>query len=127
MRAACCLLKCDMFSFLIAWALSATALIVSANIFQGVRLQGDFADALWISAGYSILGFFLDWLIFGILGVMTLGLGFVFHFVTKLVTAAIVLKITSAMSSRFDIVGFAPALGTAVLLAIASEISHRLA
>lgn len=115
-----------MFSFLISWALSATALIVSSRIFQGVRLQGDFADALWISAGYSILGFFLNWLIFGVLGVMTLGLGFIFHFVTQLVTAAIVLKITSAMSSRFDIVGFLPALGTALLLAIAGEISHRL-
>ena len=116
-----------MIALLVSWALSAAALILASRLFQGVRLKGDFADALWIAAGYAILSFFLSWLIFGLLGVITLGVGFVFHFVTQLVTAAIVLKLTSAMSSRFDIVGFIPAVGTAVLLAIASEISLRFA
>lgn len=116
----------DMVALLVSWGLSALALLVASKIFSGVRLQGDFADALWIAAGYSVLSFFFGWFIFGFLGVVTLGLGFVFWFITQLVTAAIVLKVTSALSSRFDIVGFVPALGTAILLAISSALAQRL-
>jgi putative membrane protein len=115
-----------MIALLVSWVACALALFLSAKIFSGVRLKGDFGDALWIAAVYSIISFFLGWLIFGLLGVVTLGLGFVFFFITQLVTAAIVLKVTSALSSRFDIVGFVPALGTAIMLAIASAFAQRL-
>jgi len=114
-----------MIALLVSWMLCALALLLSARLFSGVRLQGDFADALWIAAGYSLISFLLGWLIFGLLGVVTLGLGFVFRFITQLVTAAIVLKLTSALSSRFDIVGFIPALATAVMLAIASAVAQQ--
>jgi uncharacterized membrane protein YvlD (DUF360 family) len=115
-----------MIALLVSWALSATALLLSSRLFKGVQLKGDFLDALWIAAIYAILSFFLSWFIFGVLGVVTLGLGFLFHFVTQLVTAAIVLKVTAGLSSRFDILGFLPALGTAILLALASEAASRL-
>lgn len=115
-----------MIALIVSWALSAAALLLSARVFSGVSLKGDFADALWIAAIYAVLSFLLSWFIFGVLGVVTLGLGFIFQFITRLVTAAIVVKVTAAMSSRFDVTGFAPALGTAVLLALAGEIGARL-
>ncbi len=114
-----------MISLLVSWVLSAAALFFAARLFDGVRLKGDFGDAMWIAAIYALFSFFFSQLIFGILGVVTLGVGFMFHFVTSLVTAAIVLKITGALSSRFDIRGFLPALGTAVFLAIAREVAER--
>jgi len=116
-----------MLHWLVSWALAAGAIFLSARIFDRVRLAGDFADALWVAAIFSFLSFLLSWLIFGLLGLATLGLGFIFHFVTQLVTAAIVVKLTSALSSRFTVSGFWPALATAVLLAIAAEIAHRIA
>lgn len=116
-----------MLSLLVSWFFAALALWLSSKLFRSVRLEGDFADALWVAALFSILSFLLDWLIFGFLTIASLGLALLFRFVTQLLCAAIVLKITSALSSRFDIRGFLPAVGTAVLLAIASEIAHRVA
>lgn len=115
-----------MLHWLLSWALAAGAIFLSAKIFDRVRLAGDFADALWVAAIFSVLSFLLSWLIFGLLGLATLGLGFFFHFATQLVTAAIVVKLTSALSSRFTVTGFMPALGTALLLAVAAELAHRL-
>ncbi len=115
-----------MLSLAISWVLSAIALLVAGRVFDGVKLKGDLADALWVSAIYAVLSFFLHWFFFVLLGIATLGLGFVFQFVTSLLAAAIVLKATSAVSSRFDITGFAPAVGTAIFLAIASEVAGRI-
>lgn len=115
-----------MVGFIVAWALAALALLLADKIFSGVRLDGDFATALGVAAGYSILQFFLGWFFFGLLGIATLGLGFIFTFATQLVAAAIVLKLTSALSTRFKIVGFFPAIGTAILLALAGELSSRI-
>ncbi len=114
-----------MFGLLLSWALAAGALMLASRVFRGVTLRGDFADALWVAATFSILSFLLSWLLFGVLGVATLGLGFVFHFLTQLVTAAIVLRLTSWFSSRFELEGFVPALGTAFFLAVAGEIGAR--
>jgi len=114
-----------MLAWLVSWALAAGAVLLASKIFDGVKLVGDYADALWVAAIFSLLSYLLHWLIFVVLGVATLGLGFVFHFITQLITAAIVVRLTSAFSSRFTVTGFIPALGTAVLLALAGEIAHR--
>jgi putative membrane protein len=100
--------------------------MLAAKLFDGVRLAGDFADALWVAACFSILSFLLSWLLFGLLGIATLGIGFIFHFITQLVAAALIVRLTSTLSSRFSVTGFVPALGTAVLLALAVELSHRI-
>lgn len=115
-----------MLALIISWVLSAVAILVAGRAFEGVKLTGDLADALWVSAIYALLSLLLHWLFFVLLGLATLGLGFVFQFVTNLLAAAIVLKVTSAISSRFDISGFAPAIGTAIFLAIASEVADRI-
>ncbi len=115
-----------MLELVVSWFFAAAALVLSDRLFKGVQLAGDFATALWVAACYSVLSFFLGWLIFGLLGIATLGIGFVFHFLTQLVAAAIVLKLTSALSSSLTIRGFLPALGAAMLLALGGELAHRL-
>ncbi len=102
------------------------ALLLASSLFEDVRLQGDFASALWVAALFSVLSFFFGWFLFALLGVATLGIGFVFHFVTKLVVAALVLKMTSALSARLTIEGFLPAIGTALMLALASQVGSLL-
>lgn len=114
-----------MIALIISWLFSAGALLLAGRVFERVQLKGDLVDALWVSAIYAVLSFLLHWFFFVLLGIATLGLGFLFHLVTSLLAAAIVLKITSAMSRRFDIDGFAPAVGTAILLALASEVATR--
>ena len=82
--------------------------------------------AVWVAALFALLSFVLHWIFFVLLGVVTLGLGFVFQFITRLVAAALVVKVTGALSSRFDVRGFMPAVGTALLLALGAEISARI-
>jgi len=115
-----------MLDLIVSWILAAAALLLSDRLFDEFELKGDFATALWVAAFYRVLSFLIGWLVFGVLGIATLGIGFIFHFVTEIVAAAIVLRITSALSSRLNIRSFLPALGAAVLLALAGELSHRL-
>jgi uncharacterized membrane protein YvlD (DUF360 family) len=113
-------------AFIVSWALAAAALLVADRLFDGVKLDGDFLTALAVAAGFSILQLLFGWILFVLLGIATLGIGFIFHFALQLVCAAFILKLTSALSRRFSIKGFFPALGTAILLAVAGEISSRL-
>lgn len=115
-----------MISLIVSWMVSAGALMLASRMFDSVRLRGDFADALWVAALYAVLSFVFSWIIFGLLGIATLGLGFVFHLVTKLVTAALVLRMTSGLTQRLDIDGFFPALGVAACMAVAAEVAQRL-
>ena len=115
-----------MLQLIVSWALSAAALLFADRVFDGVKLKGDFADALWVAAVFSVLSFLFGTFFYFLLGVFSLGLGFLFSFVTQLIAAAIVIKMTSALSSRFTVKGFAPALGTAILLALAGALAHQL-
>jgi putative membrane protein len=114
-----------MLHLILSWLLAAGALLLAAAVFDRVKLKGDFADALWVSALFAVLSFLLDWFFFVLLGLATLGLGFIFQFLTHLVAAALIVKLTAALSRRFDVSGFFPAVGTALLLALAAEISGR--
>lgn len=114
-----------MISFVLSWMLAAGAIMVANQVFEKVNLRGDFSDALWVSGLYAVLSWLFGWLFFVVLGLASLGLGFVFSVVTHLVAASLVLKMTSALSSRFTIRGFPAALGTAILLALASELAKR--
>jgi uncharacterized membrane protein YvlD (DUF360 family) len=111
---------------LVSWSLSGCALLLASRLFEGVTLRGDFATALWVAALFAVFSFFLQWFFFVLLALSSLGLGFFFPFVTRILAAAIVLKVTSAMSSRFDIRGIVPSIGTALLLALATELTPRL-
>lgn len=115
-----------MIDLLISWLLSALALMLAARLFKRVHLEGDLGDALWVSALYALLSFFLNWFFFVFLGIATLGIGFIFQTATRLIAAAIIVKMTSALSRRLNVDGFLPALGTAVLLALFGELGSRI-
>ena len=58
------------------------------------------------------------WLIYVVLGIATLGLGFLFSFITRLVVTAIVLLIADKLSKRLTIRGFMPALFASIIVAV---------
>ncbi|MCH2107920.1 MAG: phage holin family protein [Polyangiaceae bacterium] len=115
-----------MLTLLISLLFSALALGLAAGVFKNIRLQGDFATLLMVAAGYQVLNFLLEKLLVGLIGLATLGLGFIFLFATHLVAAALLLRLTAGFSRGFEIKGFPAAFGAAVFLAIASEIAARI-
>ncbi|HEY5958673.1 MAG TPA: phage holin family protein [Polyangiaceae bacterium] len=103
-----------------AWLIHSFALWVTAQFLPGFKVNG-FWGALKVSALFGLLNLLLGWLIYGFIGIASLGLGFLFAFVTRAIVNAILLKLTDAFSDSLDIKGFTPAiLGALCISAIGS-------
>jgi putative membrane protein len=107
---------------LIAWLTVAAGLWLADKLVPDFEVTGDWKSYLLVSAILGVLQFFLGWLLFLMLGVVSLGLGFLFSFVTRLIVSAIVLRIADLLSNRLTIRGFMPALLGAVVLALSSAV-----
>jgi len=98
---------------LLSWLVLSVAVWVTAAILPGFRVNG-FGGAVRVAALFGILNWLLGWLIFVVLGVATLGLGFLLAFITRWIVMALLLKLTDALSSNFKVQSF----GTAVIGAL---------
>ncbi len=108
---------------IISWIAVAFGLWLATKLIPDFEVAGDWKSYAVVAAVFGVLNFFLGWLLFVILGVASLGLGFLFGFVTRLVVSAIVLKIADSVSSRLTIRGFVPALLGALVLALAGSLA----
>jgi putative membrane protein len=108
-------------SLLIAWGTATLGLWLSAKLLDGVRLAS-FGDAVWAGALLGILQWALKVPLWALLGVGTLGLAFVFFFITRWIVAAIVILIAAKLSSRLDVDGFWNALFTAFIVAVTGSV-----
>jgi uncharacterized membrane protein YvlD (DUF360 family) len=108
-------------SLLIAWATAALGLWLSAKLLNGVRLAS-LGDAVWAGALLGILQWVLAVPLWAVLGLGTLGLAFVFFFITRWIVAAIVILITAKLSSRLEVDGFWNALFTAFIVALTGSV-----
>jgi putative membrane protein len=108
-------------AMLIAWLSAALGLWIAANVLSGVKLAS-FVDALWAGALLGVLQWALHWLIFVALGMATLGIGFLLWFITRWIASALVIMLTSRLSSRLRVDGFFSALITAFIVAAAGSV-----
>jgi uncharacterized membrane protein YvlD (DUF360 family) len=115
--------KCGgmLMGLLLGWVTATLGLWFASQVLDGVRLVS-FADAVWAGALLGILQAVLQGPIFVLLGIGTLGLGFLLWFITRWIAAALVIMLTSALSSRFDVRGFWPALITAFIVALTGSV-----
>jgi putative membrane protein len=100
---------------ILQWLVLAVAVLVAAAIVPGVRVRG-FGSALVAAALFAFLNLLLGRLIFVLIGVATLGLGFLLAFLTRWVVNAIVLKLAAGITDRIAIQGFTPALLMALVM-----------
>lgn len=89
---------------------------LTAAVLPGFELRGGVVGAVRVAALFGVLQFFLGWLIFFLIGVGTLGLGFLLAFITRWIVGAILLKLTDSLSSSLRIVSFGRALLGALLM-----------
>ena len=94
---------------------------VTAALVPGIKVQG-FWDSLVVSIIFGLVNFLFGWILFGVIGIATLGLGFLFFFVTRLVVSALMLMLTSALTKRLKVDGFGWALAGAFAIAVLSGI-----
>jgi putative membrane protein len=100
---------------IVTWVVLSLGLWLISALVPGFHLKG-FGDALVVGAVFGILNWALGWLLFTIIGVGTLFIGFVFDFITRWVVTAIVLKLTDSVTDRLSIDSFKTALVAAAIL-----------
>jgi uncharacterized membrane protein YvlD (DUF360 family) len=110
-----------MITLVIPWLSAALGLWVASKALRGVQLTS-VGDALWAGALLALLNYLLHWLVFVVLGIATLGIGFLLFFITNWVASAIIIQITAALSSRLRVDGFINAILTALFVAGAGSI-----
>jgi putative membrane protein len=104
-----------MLEILLSWLILSVAVWLTATILPGVHVQS-FGSAVVVAAIFGVLNYLLGWLLFGIIGIATLGLGFLLAFVTRWVVNTLLLKLTGALTSRFTIDTWGMAFLAALLM-----------
>src|SRR4051812_27130850 len=104
-----------MLFFLLTWLALAISVWLTAAILPGFKVTG-FWGAIKAAAVFGTLNWLLGWFIFGILGIVTLGIGFILGFITRWIVMAVILKLSDKMSSSIKIDGFGTALIGALLM-----------
>lgn len=112
--------------WLLSWLIQSAAVWVTAVVLPGFELRPGFWPAVRVAAVIGILNFLLGKLLFIVLGISTLGLGFLFAFLTRWVVAAILLKLAAALSSSLRIVSFTRALLGALIISVVGTLLERL-
>jgi uncharacterized membrane protein YvlD (DUF360 family) len=107
-------------TLLITWLTVTLGLWASHSLIKGFRIEGGAGSFLLLGAVVGILYFILGWFLFVLLGIATLGVGFLLSFLTKLIVTAIVLKFADGLSRRFTIDGFLPAFMAACIMSLVS-------
>jgi putative membrane protein len=98
-----------------SWLLLAAAVWLTAAVLPGFRVKG-IVGALVAAAIFGAINWAIGWFLFAVLGIATLGIGFLLAFVTRWIVDAIVLKITDAMTDTLTIDGFGWALIAAAMM-----------
>ncbi len=108
-----------------SWFIYSLAMWLTANFLPGFSVRG-FWGAIKVAALFGILNFLIGWFIYVVLGIASLGLGFLFAFVTRTLVNAILLKLTDAISDSLEIRGFIPAIVGALSISFIGGIAEAL-
>jgi len=106
---------------LVSWLVLSLGLWLTALVVPGFEVKG-VKGALVVGAVFGLLHFFVGWLLFVVIGLGTLFLGFIFAFVTWWLVSAILLKVTDAFTESLRIDSFKTALLASFVLSILSVV-----
>jgi putative membrane protein len=102
-------------SLLLSWLILSFAVWLTAAVLPGFHVKS-VGSALVVAAMIGVLNFLLGWLFFTVFTIATLGLAWLFAFITRWIINAIILKLVDAMTDRLKIDSFAWALGGALMM-----------
>ena len=106
------------------WLVLGFSVWLTAALLPGFHVNG-FGGALTVAALFGVLNWLFGWFIFAVLGIATLGIGFLLAFLTRWVVMAILLLFVDSLSSSFRIDGFGTAiLGALIMTIIDAGVEH---
>jgi putative membrane protein len=100
---------------LLSWLVLSVSVWLTAAILPGFEVRG-FWGAVKVAALFGLLNWLIGWFIFFMIGVGTLGLGFLLAFITRWLVSALLLKLTDAFSSSLKIASFGRAFLAAMVM-----------
>lgn len=115
-----------MFAILISWLILSAAFYLTAAILPGFALKGGAGGAAFVAALFGVINWLIGWLLFGLIGIASLGLGFLLAFLTRWLVNAILLKVVDALSDSLSIKGFKTALLGALLISLFGTVGQWL-
>ncbi|TVP42647.1 MAG: phage holin family protein, partial [Gemmatimonadales bacterium] len=104
-------------SLLLSWLILSLAVWITAVVLPGFHVKS-MGSAFIVAAIFGILNVLIGWLFFVIIGIATLGIGFLLAFLTRWLVNAILLKITDAVTDRLTIDSFGWALLGALMISV---------
>lgn len=107
-----------MFDILISWLILSGAFYLTAELLPGFEVEGGARGALLVAALFGVINWLIGWLLFVIIGIASLGLGFLLAFLTRWLVNALLLKIVDAVSRTLTIRSFGTALVGALIISL---------
>ncbi len=114
-----------MIEFLLSWLVLSFGVWAAAALLPSVHIKS-FKSAIIVAAALGVLNVLIGWLLFVIIGIGTLGLGFLFAFLTRLVVSAILLKIIDAAMDSLRIESFGASFLMALIIAVIGGVADWL-
>jgi putative membrane protein len=99
---------------LLSWLILTVAVWLTALVLPGFEVRG-FKGAIVVAAIFGLLNALLGTLLFTLIGVATLGIGFLLWFITKWAVLTLLVKLTDAVSENLVVKSWQTA-GLAALL-----------
>lgn len=91
------------------------AVALSVALLPGFKVRGDFG-VVKVAVVFGLLNWALGKLVFVLIGLSTLGLGFLVAFVTRWLVTALLLKLTAALMETLEIDSFKTAFLAALIV-----------
>jgi putative membrane protein len=102
---------------LLQWLILSLAFWITARVVPGFYVRS-LGDALVVAAVFGIVNFLLGTLLYYVLGIATLGIGFLLSLITHWIVNAILLKITDGLTRRLEVRSFGTALIAALVMSL---------
>jgi putative membrane protein len=114
-----------MVALLAKWLISSAAIWLTAELLPGFSVKG-FKGALLVALILGLLDALVGWFLFVVIGLGTLGIGFLLAFATRWLVMAILLVVTDKLSDNLKIRSFGLAFVGAIVITTLSALGHRL-
>lgn len=112
-------------SLILSWLILTLAVWVTAMLLPGFHVKG-FKSAIIVAAIFGVLNVLIGWLLFGLIGIATLGLGFLLAFITRWIVNAILLTLTDKLTDHLTMDGFRTALLGALVMSLIGTVGEWL-
>ncbi len=110
-------------SWLVCWLILSATVWLTSKLMPGFELREGFSNALIVAAMFGVLNATLGYLLFHIIGISTLFIGYMLAFVTRTLVSAAVLMLVDKLTDRLHIDGCVTALFASVVVGISGAFS----